>query len=207
MKLSKIEFTNFRCFRSEVVEFSDYTSLVGPNNCGKSTVLRALNCLLNDGKFSLTPADFSVGSEEDAEISIVYEFDEVVGKAAEDLGHYVRNGKVAFELVGRRTAGGVSGKRRGIRYGLIECAPFFAAEKAGERRPIYDELIASGAALPFWKNIEQASAAVRAYEAGRPNDHVRIPSEENAYGATGPVPRLRNHLEWIYVPAVKGRHR
>ncbi len=204
MRLSKIEFTNFRCFRSEVIEFSDYTSLVGPNNCGKSTALRALNYLYADGgKFGLTADDFSVGAAEEP-MSILYEFDGVEGQAAIDFGHYVRGGKVVFELVATREVDGrVAGKCRGVRYGLPECAPFFAADKASERKPIYEALRTAGAPLDPWKNMDQAEACVRQYEATLPERHERIPSEENAYGATGPVPKLRRYLDWIYVPAVK----
>lgn len=100
MRLSKIEFTNFRCFRSEVIDFNNYTSLVGPNNCGKSTALRALTIFFggNAKTSSISSADFYVGADAVAELSIKFEFGDVVGDAAADLGHYVRGGRVLFEI-------------------------------------------------------------------------------------------------------------
>ena len=43
MRLEKLRIQNFRSFRDETIELDPYTCLVGPNGCGKSTVLTALN--------------------------------------------------------------------------------------------------------------------------------------------------------------------
>jgi len=203
--LSKIEFQNFRCFKSESIEFSDFTALVGPNNNGKSTVLRALNIFFSgdDKRNNITMSDFSVSSHR-SDLSILYEFSDVSGDAEVDLSHYVRNNKVIFEIVASSNAiGEVSAKCRGIRYGLPELAPFFEAQQAKERRQIYDQLRTDQPQLPAWKNMEQATNAVREYEATNTERHERIPSTESAYGATGPVPKLRRYVDWIYVPAIK----
>jgi len=205
MRLSRIEFTNFRCFTSEAIEISNYTSLVGPNNCGKSTVLRALNIFFGEGgkAGAVQASDFSVGNL-DKPLSLLFEFSEVEGPAEEALSHYVRDGKVLFEIVASMSEEGlVSSKCRGIRYGLLRVAPFFAAQRATDRKPLYESLVADGADLPKWKNLEEATAAVREYEKKFPEEFERLASEENAYGATGPVPILRRYLDWIYVPAVK----
>jgi len=47
MKLSRIEITNFRCIDRIEVFPKSYTSLIGPNNSGKSAVLRGIELLLN----------------------------------------------------------------------------------------------------------------------------------------------------------------
>lgn len=205
MRLSSISFTNFRCFKSETIELADYTALVGPNNCGKSTVLRALNIFFGEGTKSgaVQISDFSVDTELQ-DLALRFEFQDVVGEAADDLSHYVRDGRLTFEIIANRDENGVvSSKCRGIRYGLPKFAPFFAGQKAGDRKPIYEQLIAEGVPLPKWQNFDQAEAAARAYESEFTDEFVPIPSEDNAYGATGPLPKLRRHLDWIYVPAVK----
>lgn len=207
MRLAKIDFTNFRCFSSETIEFSSFTSLVGPNNCGKSTALRALSIFFGGGgkANSISAADFYIGAALDDILTLRFEFSDVVGDAAADLSHYVRNERVVFELSSRRNlAGEPETHCRGIRYGLERLAPFFAVSTAGARRPIYDELRQEFPAdFPAWQNMSQAEAAVRAFEAARAEDHVPIPSSENAYGATGPVPILKRYMDWIYIPAVK----
>lgn len=207
MRLSKIEFTNFRCFRSEVIEFNSYTSLVGPNNCGKSTALRALNIFFGGSSKggSISPLDFYVNAPPDAKLSLKFEFEGVTGSAAIELSHYVRNERVSFEIVATRdAAGNVDSHCRGIRFGLTEFAPFFAATTAKDQKPIYESIRSDNpGVLAAWQSQPIAIEAVRALEASRSEDHVAIPSEESAYGATGPVPKLKNHLDWIYIPAVK----
>lgn len=204
MRISKIGFENFRCFSNEQIELSDYTALVGPNNCGKSTALRALNIFFGEGMKAgqISDADFAI-SGRDQELKLHFEFSDIDGDAAKDLSHYVRDGRLAFELVAQYNEGAITSKCRGIRYGLPHLSPFFAETKASGRKPLYEKLIADGAELPRWQNMEQAEHAVREYEARFSDTFVAIPSEESAYGATGPLPILKRHLDWIYVPAVK----
>lgn len=207
MRLVKIEFTNFRCFRSEVIEFGEYTSLVGPNNCGKSTALRALNIFFGGGPKSnlIENADFYVGADIKARLALKFEFEGVTGEAESQLSHYVRNGRVKFELIADRGENGqIVTMCRGIRFGLGILAPFFAATKANERRPIYEALRAEFTSeLPIWQNMDQAESAIKTFELARSEQHVEIPSADNAYGATGPIPILKKFIDWIYVPAVK----
>jgi putative ATP-dependent endonuclease of OLD family len=47
MKLSSIRIRNFRCIDDLTFNLRDYTSLIGPNNCGKSAVLRAIEVFSN----------------------------------------------------------------------------------------------------------------------------------------------------------------
>jgi predicted ATP-dependent endonuclease of OLD family len=47
MKLVRVKVQNLRCVDSLEVFPKAYTSLIGPNNAGKSTVLRAIEILLN----------------------------------------------------------------------------------------------------------------------------------------------------------------
>ena len=143
MHLVSINFTNFRCFRSETIEFGEYTSLVGPNNCGKSTALRALTIFFSGSAKSnlIESADFYVGADSKAQLALKFEFGGVTGEAEAQLGHYVRNGRVKFELIADRDENDrIFTVCRGIRFGLGKLAPFFAATKANERRPIYDAL-------------------------------------------------------------------
>ncbi|MFN9969717.1 MAG: AAA family ATPase, partial [Phycisphaerae bacterium] len=42
MRLCRIAIRNFRCIESIEIRPLDYTTLIGPNNGGKSSVLRAI---------------------------------------------------------------------------------------------------------------------------------------------------------------------
>lgn len=57
MKLYSLKINGFRRVREAVVTFGDTTFLIGSNNCGKSTILRAIKALLSVEK-RLEPIDF-----------------------------------------------------------------------------------------------------------------------------------------------------
>jgi predicted ATP-dependent endonuclease of OLD family len=59
MKIREIRIKNFRSIKEEIIEFpeSGILALVGPNNAGKSNILKAINNLLGDSwivRFSAT---------------------------------------------------------------------------------------------------------------------------------------------------------
>ncbi|MDT7529061.1 AAA family ATPase [Sphingopyxis sp. SE2] len=60
MQISKLEISNFRGIRDGCVHFAEHTVLVGPNNCGKTTVIEALALLFGRERMvrQLTEHDF-----------------------------------------------------------------------------------------------------------------------------------------------------
>ncbi|EIW7482762.1 ATP-dependent endonuclease [Vibrio parahaemolyticus] len=50
MKLRSVRIENFRGISLAEIDFADFTTLVGPNNIGKSTILAALNMVLDNRK-------------------------------------------------------------------------------------------------------------------------------------------------------------
>ena len=50
MKIRKVEIENFRGIAHAVIDLNNFTTLVGPNNIGKSTILAALNLVLDNKK-------------------------------------------------------------------------------------------------------------------------------------------------------------
>ncbi|RLQ86972.1 ATP-dependent nuclease [Notoacmeibacter ruber] len=203
MRLDSVSFKNFRCFRDERIDFSRITTIVGENNCGKSTILKAIDLFFSGKSIKISENDFYIGCKAVDEMKIRLDFAEVEGKAAEDLSHYVRSGRVAFEIAAKRSEDGAIDQRCvGIRYGLEEFKPFFEANNATDKRRVYDAL-KEKYQLPKWTNVNEAIASVNAAEADHVDEHVAIPSSVPAYGATGPLPTLQRYFDWIYVPAVK----
>jgi predicted ATP-dependent endonuclease of OLD family len=121
----------------------------------------------------------------------------------QDFGHYARNASLKFFIRATSDVEDLSIECRGIRYGLKEFAPFFAATKAGDKRPIYEQLKAEGLDLPKWTNQDAAAQALHDYENSQPDKLDEIESEDSAYGVAGPASKLRTYLDWMYVPAVK----
>lgn len=75
MRLLSLRVRNFRCFQEEVeVAFDEFTSLIGKNDAGKSSIMDALDIFLNDG----TPDgdDASKGGDPE-DLVICCEFDEL----------------------------------------------------------------------------------------------------------------------------------
>lgn len=60
MKISLLEIDNFRGIRSGKIQFLDHTVLIGPNNCGKTTIIEALALVLGRDRLvrNLTEHDF-----------------------------------------------------------------------------------------------------------------------------------------------------
>lgn len=53
MKLKQVTIKNFRGIKNAVIDIEDFTTLIGPNNIGKSTILRAIKLVLNNEKPSI----------------------------------------------------------------------------------------------------------------------------------------------------------
>jgi putative ATP-dependent endonuclease of the OLD family len=53
LKLKYLRIVNLRSIEDLEIDLYDFTSLIGPNNCGKSTIIRAIEILLNQSKPSI----------------------------------------------------------------------------------------------------------------------------------------------------------
>jgi len=62
MVLTTFSITNFRCLDQLTINLSDYASLIGPNNAGKSSILAAIQQFLQFAKPS--PSDWKNGEEQ-----------------------------------------------------------------------------------------------------------------------------------------------
>ena len=73
MQLERVELTNFRCFKNESIELATYTACVGPNNSGKSTLLKAIDVFFRFTQKSnpLVVSDFN---DPKAELRVILTF-------------------------------------------------------------------------------------------------------------------------------------
>ncbi|WP_319562972.1 ATP-binding protein [Marispirochaeta sp.] len=75
MRINKLILKNFRGYKSEtIIDFNDFSVLIGRNDIGKSTVLEALDIFFNDKKANspYSKADLSVSGSSEALIGIVF---------------------------------------------------------------------------------------------------------------------------------------
>ncbi len=72
MKLEKLVIRNFRGIGSAEIDISNFTTLVGPNNIGKSTILNAIHLVLDNKKPKLE--DWPGQKSSDKKMEIICEF-------------------------------------------------------------------------------------------------------------------------------------
>jgi len=75
MKLRRLRFRNFRCFKEEIsIDFENITAIVGKNDAGKSTIMDALDIFLNN----LDPdKDDASKNGDPKDLTIICEFTEL----------------------------------------------------------------------------------------------------------------------------------
>lgn len=96
MHIAELQIGNFRGIRNGVARFGKHTALVGPNNCGKTTVAEALALLFGRDRMvkALTEHDFH-GSDPRAEdrISLMATLTGFPGNRPENNAEWFRDGR------------------------------------------------------------------------------------------------------------------
>src|SRR4051794_34220958 len=119
MRLRRLHLRGFRTFPSTDLDLGDITLLVGPNDAGKSSILVAISCLLNetkpDGSAWTTrdvapPRDVNFGDTIDA-ISVIGEFDELDERDLDEWGFFATSGTLRIGV--QFAEGDFEGLRRG----------------------------------------------------------------------------------------------
>lgn len=86
LKLTGIKIKNYRSIKEfpeckECQDIGSFTTIIGKNDAGKSNILNAIRIVLEDDK--LTKEDFHKGTNEDIEISLI--FDASLDKSSENI--------------------------------------------------------------------------------------------------------------------------
>lgn len=214
MFIHPIRIKNLRAYSDETVEFAPYTCMVGANGAGKSTILCALNIFFRETENSSTnlsnleKEDFHAGNTEDP-IEITITFKELPADAQQDFSGYYRQDAliVTAKAIFDPSAGFASVKQFGNRMGFEAFMPFFKLLGDGARVPVlqaaFAEIRENYPDIANAKTRDAMIAALRDYEAERPDQCILIPSEDQFYGVSQGQGLLRKYLQWVYVPAVK----
>lgn len=214
MNIETLRIENFRAFKDETIDFDDYTSFVGPNGVGKSTVFHALNLFFRQSKDSqtdlikLSQNDFH-HSNTSKEIKITVTFSNLSENAKTELSDYVRQDKLVVTAIAKYDSISEKAdvKQFGNRLGFEEFRSFFEADKNGAKAPELKEIFKSFRTK--YSDINSANSkadmitALHEFESNNPDRCVLIPSEDQFYGVSRGINRLENHIQWIFVPAIK----
>lgn len=213
MKIESVRIKNLRSFVDETVTFNDYTCLVGPNGSGKSTILCALNIFFREIDHATTDLtnldaeDFHLKNT-DEPIEITVTFSSLSNEAQEDFSNYYRHGKLIISAIAsfNKASGKAGVKQFGQRLGISMFKEFFKAEGDGknvaELRELYN-VVRKDVELPAPGTKDAMIKALRAYEAEHSDQCELQLSEDQFYGVSKGANRLANHVQWVYVPAVK----
>jgi putative ATP-dependent endonuclease of the OLD family len=213
MKIESIRIKNLRSFADETVSCNDYTCLVGPNGSGKSTILCALNIFFRETENAATDLsqldleDFHLKNPEDP-IEVTVTFTGLSPEAQEEFSGYYRHGKLVISAIASfdKGAGKAAVKQFGQRLGMSAFKEFFKAEgdgrKVGELKELYNA-IRKDIELPAPGTKDAMTEALHNYEALHADQCELQPSEDQFYGVSKGANRLANHVQWVYVPAVK----
>lgn len=215
MKIASIRIKNLRAFRDVTVPFTDYTSLVGANGSGKSTILCALNIFFREIENATT--DLTRLVEEDFHrktisepIEITVTFDNLSKEAQQDFHEYYRQGVLIVTAIATfdKLAGFAEVKQYGQRLGFAPFKEFFKAvgdkKKVGELKPLFGLLTKRFPELSGAKETQDGMIErLRDYEGRHPNELEVIPSEDEFYGVSKGANRLARYIQWVYIPAVK----
>jgi putative ATP-dependent endonuclease of the OLD family len=203
MRLKSLSLKNFRCFTDETVSFDLYTALVGANNAGKSAVVAAIDIFFrsNPKNIPISVDDF-FKRDLTRELEITLTFTDLTEPAQNEFAHYVRSGELTFFIKATVDESAVRASLHGIRLANPDFAEFFEKGSAKDKRIVY-EALQTRFALPKWQSQDQAAEALRIFENENSGLNKPIPSEDKAFGVEGPIPRLRQFIDFVYIPAVK----
>lgn len=214
MKLDSIRVQNLRSCRDVTVPFNAYTSLVGANGAGKSTVLFALNIFFRELQHGgvdvtrLVEEDFHKKNTTEP-ITITLTFSDLSPEAQADFAAYYRGGKliITAEAVFDPGSQRAEVKQCGERMVMPEFAEFFKKQGDGVRvsdlKTIYGEIRASFTDMPAAATKDAMLQALRDYENSHPERCKPLRSKDEFYGFSKGANRLDKYVQWVYVPAVK----
>lgn len=214
MKLKSLRIENFRSFEDQTIDFESYTTFVGANGSGKSTVFHALNVFFRDDQTpglnttELAADDFH-DKNTDVPIRLTVTFNDLSDQARDDFRHYCRQGQLIVSAVAEwdQNTGRAVVRQCGHRLAIPAFARFFEADKNGVKveglKDIYAALKKDYPDLPNATTKGAMSQALREYEDQHFDDCEELPSEDQFYGISKGANLLEKHVQWVYVPAVK----
>lgn len=97
MQLTYVRIKNLRCIENSAIRIRNFTSLIGPNNCGKSSFIRGIELLLNQ----ITPsAEEWRSGHANEELEVEAEFSELQAweRSAPGVAGIVHDGKIRLRL-------------------------------------------------------------------------------------------------------------
>ncbi|SEB21903.1 ATP-dependent nuclease [Pedobacter hartonius] len=201
MKIEQLDIKNFRSIKQEKIMLDGLTIFVGPNGCGKSNFLKALQYFY-EPKIRVTKDDFFARSiDSSIEIEILY--GDLTQNEIEHFSKYLSSDK-KLSVIKRFS----SVDNTGTYYGQTKgCSAF----RKVDRKPVdtFKKQFADLRLLPEFSDLPDVKTgptmedAFSAWETNNPEKLSLIESETQFFGfENSSVSSLEKFTKFVYIPAV-----
>ena len=198
MRINSITINNLRSVRQLTVNFDPVTALLGGNNAGKSTILRALEIFFEAAP-RLQPDDFH--NREDVQIEVTIVFSDLVPAEIAEFGNAVAGKTLTLRRIFSNN------KDDNLQYEVLaKSYPPFSEVRAitgkTERRAKFNELVSSTDGLTSAASADAADSQMEAWEAANP-ESLELSFRRGFFGATNVANGILKKKTSIHlVPAV-----
>lgn len=208
MILKSFHIQNFRSIKEETLLCDDLTALVGPNGCGKSSFLKALEMFYAPSP-KVERDDF-YSSDQSLEITLSATFSQISKTAQELFGRYIQNGELVVTKAIR-----FDSEKLSIKYhGSTLLNPSFVAvrqalevkDRGKSAKEAYSNLLElpDYQSLPAWSNAAAAQSSLVEWESRFPEKCSRLRDDGQFFGfkevGQGYLGRF---TKFLFIPAIR----
>ena len=208
MIIESVRVKNFRPILDEALICDELTALVGPNGCGKSAFLQALDLFYNTSP-KVDVEDF-YNSDTTAEIVISITFTNLSKEASGFFSKYLQGGKLTVERVFKCDNGKFPATYHGASLQNSEFQKIREGMDVKDRgktaQPEYEEVRAKleYADLPTWSKLSAVEPALTKWEGDHPDKCTRERDDGRFFGFTQVGQGyLGRFTRFLFIPAVR----